>query len=333
MPHPEQWSYAAPDSVRWGILGTARIARRLVPAMQASSNGQVVAIASRDVARARDFAREFNIPRAHAGYDTLLQDPDVDAVYIPLPNHLHNPWTIRALAAGKHVLCEKPLALSAAEAEEMAATAREHGRLLMEAMMYRFHPRIEKAVTLVRSGAIGVPRVVRSTFTFRFSDPRDYRFSPEMGGGALMDVGVYCITAARLMLDAEPVSAAARVVEDEVTGVDVTEAVLLDFPGERMATFVSSFALDSHASIEVLGTEGVLTLHEPWVPGERALPILVRRDGREERIPAPAADHYRLMVEHFGDAVLGRVPLSYLPEDAVATLRVVEMIGKAKGQG
>ncbi len=312
--------------VRWGILGTARIARRLVPAIRASHNGEVIAVASRNPDRARAFAREYAIPRAYGNYDALLADPDVDAVYIPLPNHLHKPWTIRALAAGKHVLCEKPMALDTREAEEMAAAAREYGRLLMEAVMYRFHPRIEQAVALLQSGVIGPPTVVRSTFTFRYYDPRDYRFSPEMGGGALMDVGVYCITAARLMLGAEPDFVAARATFDEDTGVDMTESVVMGFPGGRMATFVSSFALAPHAGIEVLGPAGSLYIPEPWVPGDRALPLILRHNGEEDHIPAPAADHYQRMVEHFGDAVLGRASLRYPPEDAVATLRVVDMI-------
>ena len=297
--------------------------------MHASRNGHVVAVASRDLNRAQTFAREFNLPRAYGSYEALLADPEVDAVYIPLPNHLHHPWTLRALAAGKHVLCEKPLALTSREAEEMAAAARSHNRVIMEAVMYRFHPRMEEAQRLVASGAIGVPQVVRSTFTFHFYDPADYRYRREMGGGALLDVGVYCITAARMMLAGDPVFAAARGVWDPTTGVDVTEAVVLGFPEGRMATFVSSFALDPHASIEVLGTEGRMFLEEPWVPGDRAWPIVIHRQGREEHIPTPAADHYRLMVEHFGDAVMGRVPLRYPPEDAIATLRVVEMIREA----
>ncbi len=314
------------ETVRWGVLSTARIARRVVPAMQATRNGAVLAVASRDIERARAFASTFGIPRAYGHYEALLDDPDIDAVYIPLPNHLHRPWTLRALAAGKHVLCEKPLALNVAEAEEMAAAARSEARILMEAVMYRFHPRIEKAHALVKSGVIGIPRVVRTTFTFSYYDPFDYRFSPEMGGGALLDVGVYCITASRLMLDGEPHKARAVIRVDADMGVDMTVSAVLEFPASKMATFVCSFELAPHAGLEVLGTQGSLYLPEPWVPGNRAWPIVVRRNGQEEHVSAPAADHYRLMVEHFGDVVLGRTPLRYPPEDAMATLRVVEMV-------
>jgi len=319
---------SSPPHVRWGILGTARISRRLVPAIHASRNGRVIAVASRVLERAQHFAQEFEIPHAYGSYEALLADSRVDAVYIPLPNHLHHPWTIRALAAGKHVLCEKPLALNSNEAKEMVAAARTYNRVLMEAVMYRFHPRIEESQRLIAAGVIGTPQVVRSTFTFRFYDPTDYRYNRKMGGGALLDVGVYCITAARMMLSGEPIFAAAHGVWDPATGVDVTEAVVLGFPEGRMATFVSSFMLEPHASIEVLGPKGRMLLEEPWVPGDQAWPIVIRRDGREEHISSPAADHYRLMVEHFGDAVLGRIPLQYPPEDAVATLQAVELIRK-----
>ena len=194
--------------VRWGILGCAGIAERaLIPAVRASATGELVAIASRDAAKARAWAARFGIPRAHSDYAALLEDAAVDAVYIPLANHLHAPWTLCALKAGKHVLCEKPIALDAREAETMSAAAEKAGLLLMEAFMYRFHPQVERAIELVRAGEIGAARFVRSSFTFPYDgDSANYRWTPRFGGGALLDVGFYALSAARLALRREPVS-------------------------------------------------------------------------------------------------------------------------------
>ncbi|MCG6958224.1 MAG: Gfo/Idh/MocA family oxidoreductase, partial [Gemmatimonadetes bacterium] len=197
--------------LRWGVMSTANIGRAAVnPAIQASTNGVLTVIASRDEARARAFAERASIPRWHGSYEALVDDPEVDALYIALPNSLHREWTIRAAEAGKHVLCEKPLALDAGECREMQAAADAHGVKLMEAFMYRFHPRTGKVLEMVRSGALGDLRTLRSAFTFRLTRPGNIRMDPDLGGGALMDVGCYCVNVSRTVVGGEPVAAQAR---------------------------------------------------------------------------------------------------------------------------
>ncbi|GMV05118.1 MAG: hypothetical protein AMXMBFR53_13980, partial [Gemmatimonadota bacterium] len=223
--------------LRWGVLGTANIGRAAVnPAIRASSNGELVAVASRDGERARAFAAEHAIPRALGSYEALVEDPEVDALYVPLPNSLHREWTVRAARAGKHVLCEKPLALTEAECREMAAVAEEHGTLLMEAFMYRFHPRTERVLALVREGALGPIRAIRSAFTFRLTRPDNIRLRPELGGGALMDVGCYCVNASRTLAGAEPAEVQAQANWTE-GGVDGELAGILRFPDGLLAHF------------------------------------------------------------------------------------------------
>src|SRR3954447_13087611 len=186
------------SNVRWGVLSTANIGRRAVlPAIQRSRNGELVAVASRDADKARAFAADLGIPRAYASYEQLLADPEIEAVYIPLPNSMHREWTIKAAQAGKHILCEKPLGLNAAECAEMDAAARQNGVLLMEAFMYRFHPQTERVIQLIRQGAIGHPRLIHAAFTFRLSNPANIRLQSDLGGGSLMDVGCYCVNVSR----------------------------------------------------------------------------------------------------------------------------------------
>ncbi|MCB0213719.1 MAG: Gfo/Idh/MocA family oxidoreductase, partial [Anaerolineae bacterium] len=201
------------STITWGILGTATIARVcVIPAIQASRNGRAHAIASRSIDRAQALAAEHNIPHAYDDYEAVLTDPAVDAVYIPLPNHLHHPWTLRALAAGKHVLCEKPLALNATEAQAMADAAQAAQRLLMEGFMYRFHPRSQHIKQLIKAGDIGQPCLIKTAFTFNLSDPNNSRYRPEMGGGALMDTGCYGVSLARWLLEAEPIAVQAHAI-------------------------------------------------------------------------------------------------------------------------
>jgi predicted dehydrogenase len=195
-----------PHRLRFGVLGTARIGHTSVnPAIQSSRNAELVAVASRDLGMARDFAQVLSIPRHYGGYEALLDDPDIDAVYIPLPNSLHREWTIRAAEKKKHILCEKPLALSVAECLEMQAAADAHGVTLMEAFMYRFHPRIRRLVEMTQARAVGELRGVRSAFTFRLTRPENIRLRPDLGGGALMDVGCYCVDISRRLAGTLPI--------------------------------------------------------------------------------------------------------------------------------
>ena len=220
------------DKVRWGVLSTARIAtEKVIPGIRRSATGEVVAIASRDVGRARAAADELGIPRSHGSYEALLADPAVDAVYVPLPNHLHAEWSIRALEAGKHVLCEKPLALSAADAGRMADAATASGRLLMEAFMYRHHPSWIAVQELVAGGRIGRLQAVDSWFSYFLDDPANIRNVLEYGGGALYDIGCYSVSLSRLLFGAEPDEVSAAIVRDPVSGVDILTTGHMTFPG------------------------------------------------------------------------------------------------------
>jgi D-xylose 1-dehydrogenase (NADP+, D-xylono-1,5-lactone-forming) len=325
----------ARDKVRFGVLGTANIGRVAVnPAIQASSNGELVAVASRDGGRARDFASKAGIPRHHGAYEALLDDPDVDAVYIPLPNSLHRGWTIRAAEKGKHVLCEKPLALTASECREMAAAAEANGVKLMEAFMYRFHPRTEKAKGLVREGAVGALRAIRSAFTFRLTRPENIRLQSELGGGALMDVGCYCVNVSRTLVGAEPVAVQAWATWAP-SGVDAQLAGSLLFEGGVVAQFDCALTLERREAYEVAGTEAALVVPQAFLPGTGDVALSVRR-GREPEVlhSVGGVDQYRLMVEHFADCVLHDRQVRYPPAEAAANMEVIEALYRsARSEG
>jgi xylose dehydrogenase (NAD/NADP) len=257
--------------LRWGILGCARITRRgLVPGIRASGAGVLHALASRDPATARARAAEFGIPRAHDSYEALLEDPDVDAVYIPLPNELHRPWVIAAADAGKHVLCEKPLALDGPEAEGMVAHCRDRGVLLMEAFMWRHQPRALQLRRLIREGAIGALRLIRSSFSFPIA-AGDWRLDPARGGGALWDVGCYGVSAARFFAGAEPADVRS-IAHVGPTGVDLTLTALLEFPGGVLATVDCSFEQPYRCSCELVGTRGVIEVPDAFLPPAQGRP-------------------------------------------------------------
>lgn len=320
--------------LRWGVLGTANIGRAAVnPAIQASHNGTLTAVASRDADRARAFARETGIPQHHGRYEDLLDDPGVDAVYIPLPNRLHREWTIRAAEAGKHILCEKPLAMDAAECLEMEAAAEANGVRLMEAFMYRFHPRTERLVALVREGAVGQVQAVRSCFTFRLTNPSNIRLDAALGGGALMDVGCYCVNVGRTLVGEEPERVQAFAEWGE-TGVDLRMAGTLQFPGGVLASFDCALTLDRRETCEVAGTEGTLRIDPAFLPGTGDV-VLEEIRGRSPVQPhvVPGVDQYRRMVEHFADAVLHDRPLRYPPREAAANLRVIEALDRSAREG
>ncbi len=315
-----------PRRVRWGILGCAAIAEKaLIPAIAGSRTGLLHAIAARDPARAANWARKFGFVRAHRDYASLVEDPEVDAVYNPLPNHLHAEWSIRAARAGKHVLCEKPMALDAAEVRGMISAAEASGVLLMEAFMYRFHPQIDRALGLLRSGAIGGLRSVQSSFTFTFErGGGNYRWSPGMGGGALYDVGCYTISAARLAFGEEPLSAFARACLDPRTGIDMTTAVLLELPGGRFATCDCSFESHFQSRLLAAGTAGTLHLDRAFSAKDHDARITIVRGAETETLVVPRADMFALMVEHVGECVLEGKPLRYPAVDAERNMRVID---------
>jgi xylose dehydrogenase (NAD/NADP) len=308
--------------VGWGILSTARINAKLLQGLRAVAGAEAVAVASREHGRAENYAREYAIPRAYGDYEQLLADPAVEAVYIPLPNSLHIDWSIRALQAGKHVLCEKPLSRRAAEVERAFDVAEGQDRLLMEAFMYRHHPQTLRVQELAEAGAIGPLRLIRGAFSFFARDPADVRLSAGLDGGALMDVGCYCLSAAR-MLAGEPqrVSAQQRTGDD---GVDTNVVATLTFPGEVLAHFDAGLALPDRDELEVVGEDGSLFLDDPW-HCRRAV-IEVRGPGGSERIELPPADPYQLEVENFSAAIRGAAEPLLGREDAIGQARAIEAL-------
>lgn len=290
----------------WGILGTARINRMIIPPLRVSPGNRLIAVASRELARGEDYAREWEIGRVHGSYEALLADPEIDAVYIPLPNHLHAEWTIKAARAGKHVLCEKPLALTVGDVDAMTAACHDAGVVLAEAFMYRHHPQTLKVKELLDSGAIGRLRFLRGSFSFLLTRPNDVRLRPEWGGGCLWDVGCYPLSFARLLVGQEPVSVYGSQVLGP-TGIDETFAGQLTFPGEILCQFDAGFRSPTRAEMELAGTEGTIQVRHPWRP-EQDYPLLVTRDGRTEEIAVPGEDRFLLEIEDLAAAVREKRP-------------------------
>ena len=329
--------------LRWGVLSTADIARKKwIPGVRRSPAGrsEVVAIASRDVATAERVARELAIPRAHGSYEALLADPEVDAVYIPLPNHLHLEWTLAAARAGKHVLCEKPLALSAADAQRMVEAADAAGVRLMEAFMYRLHPSWQAVRELVAAGRIGTLQSIQSWFTYYNDDPGNIRNIRAAGGGALFDVGCYCVNLSRMLFGAEPERVEAAIVRDPVSGVDVVTSALLVFPGGGSATFTCSTRAESDQRVHVSGTDGHVSVGIPFnIPPELPTHVFLTHGGdppvapNVERLTFEPADPYGVEADAFAAAILDDTPLPTPPADAVATLRVIERVFEAAVRG
>jgi predicted dehydrogenase len=320
-------------NLRWGILSTADIARhKVVPGILKADRCEVVAIGSRDVDRARQMADELDIPAAHGSYEALLADPAVDVVYIPLPNHLHAEWTIAAARAGKHVLCEKPLAMDAAEAERIVEVCATEGVRLMEAFMYRLHPSWEEVRRLVRSGRIGRLSAVQSWFSYANDDPANIRNKLEVGGGALYDIGCYTINLSRMLFGSEPVGVSASVVREPGSGVDVLTSAILTFE-DGTATFTVSTRLEPDQRVHVYGTDGRISIEIPFnIPPDRPTRIFVTAGGEPPVAPATetitfeTADPYTVQAEQFAAAILDGTPTPTPPEDAVANMRVIDRV-------
>ena len=322
------------EKLRWGVLSTANIGRVAVnPAIRISSNGVLRAVASRDADRAREFARQHEIPVWHGSYDALLVDETIDAIYIPLPNSMHREWCIRAAEHGKHVLCEKPLALTAEECHEMDSAARAHRTILMEAFMYRFHPRSQKVLELIHTGVIGEVRLIRSAFTFRLTRPDDIRLRPELGGGALMDVGCYCVNISRTVMDTEPVEVQAFAAWHE-GGVDDTLVATMRFADGAIAQFDCSLGIERRESYEIAGTDGSLDVPRAFLPGSGDV-VIHESHGRAEPRGhvVPGANEYRLMVEHFADCALHGRPPRYSVAEAAGNMAVIEALYRSARDG
>ena len=301
--------------LRWGVISTSNIGRAAVnPAIQASNNGELMAVASRDGERAREFAEKWDIPAHYGSYEALLDDDSLDAVYIPLPNSMHREWTVRAAEKGKRVLCEKPLALNEAECGEMRAAADANGVKLMEAFMYRFHPRIQRVVEMVRAGAVGDLKVITSAFTFRLKNPDNIRLDPDLGGGSLMDVGCYCVNVSRTIAGAEPVEVQA-VAHQSASGVDEQMAGTLRFEDGLLAQFDCALAIGAHNEIE----SAVAAVRQRHVRS-----VWPRLEARHSLADARRAEEDDVLITGQEAELVERVDLLVLDRGLEAEVEVVE---------
>lgn len=315
------------SKVRWGVLSTADIGvRKVIPAMQRGSYCDMLAIASRNLESAQKTAAALGFPKAYGSYEELLADPEIDAIYNPLPNHLHVPWSIKALEAGKHVLCEKPIGLNAAQAQQLADAAAQHPHLkVMEAFMYRFHPQWQRARKLVRDGRIGDLRTIQTVFSYFLDDPTNIRNRAEAGGGALYDIGCYAISVPRFIFGAEPQRVSAIAEFDSRFGTDRLVSAMLDF-GRGTATFTCGTQLAPYQRVTILGTQGHVEIEIPFnAPPDHSCRIWLQQgeDEREE-ILLPVVDQYTLQGDAFSRAILDNTDVPTPITDAVANMRVID---------
>lgn len=307
--------------LRWGLLSTARINRSLIHPLRSSKRNQLVAVASRSQEKAEAYAREWQISRAIGSYEALISDPEIDVVYNSLPNHLHAEWTIKALHAGKHVLCEKPLALSLEDVDAMSTAAHETENVLAEAFMYRHHPQTLKVKELIKSGTLGKLQVIHGSFTFVLTREGNFRFFKEMGGGSIWDIGCYPISYTRTMIGAE----ANEVFGWQVTGPgggDTTFVGQMRFPGEVMAQFDSSFASPFGAQMEIIGSEASLLIPNPFKPSRKEK-IFLKRGDKTETIKIAGQELYSGEVEDIADAILLGKPLRVSLEDSRGNIATI----------
>jgi xylose dehydrogenase (NAD/NADP) len=317
------------EPVRWGILSTARMNRLVIPAARASEKLELVGVASREQARAEEYARQWEIPRAYGSYEALLADDQIEAVYISLPNNLHAEWSVRSLEAGKHVLCEKPMGKRAAEIEQAFDVAERAGLLLSEAFMYRHNPQARRLRELLDEGAVGEPRIARARFGFALFDTANIRLRPDVEGGSLMDVGCYCVNGLRLVAG-EP----ELVFGQQLIGPSGTDWVFtgsLRFPGDVFGFFDCWTSLPERDELEILGSEGSLFLDDPWHAGRPVIEL--RRDGEVERIELEPADTYRFELENVSDAIRGEGELLLGRADGVGNARALEALAASASKG
>ena len=316
--------------VRWGILSTARIGGRLVEGAAKTDAADIVAVASRDGATAQAFADAHDIPRAHDSYGALLADPDVDAVYVPLPNSMHVDWTVQALQAGKHVLCEKPLDRRPEAVARAFDAAEAHGRVLSEAFMWRHSPQTQRLRELLDERVVGDVRIVRASFSFVLAGDVDVRLDPALDGGGLMDVGCYCVSGARFVAGGEPVSVTAQAV-DGPTGVDLRLSGLLRFDGDVLAVIDCGLDTHSRGELEIVGSEGRIVLPDPWHAIEPR--IVVERGFDREVVTVEGADSYTRELEDMAAAIAGeRAPLLGRA-DALGQARTIESLFRSAAEG
>jgi len=321
--------------IQWGVLSTARIGvEKVIPAMQLGEYCQVTAIASRKLEKAQAAASQLDIPKAYGSYEELLADPDIDAVYIPLPNHLHVSWSIKALQAGKHVLCEKPIGLTTTEAQELLEAAKKYPQLkVMEAFMYRHHPQWQRARQLVAKGEIGELRTIQSFFSYYNVDPNNVRNKADLGGGGLMDIECYSISLSRFILGAEPRRVCGIMEYDPQFKVDRLTSGMLDFGG-RTATFTCATQLVPYQRVNIFGTEGRVEIEIPFnASPDQPCKMWHQQGTKVEEIVLDICDHYTIQGDLFSQAVLNDTELPTPLEDAVANMRVIDaLIRSAKSE-
>ena len=323
------------SKVRWGIISTAKIAReKVIPAMQLSSNCEILGMASANRERLELEANRLRIPRLYNSYEDLLRDPDIDAVYIPLPNHLHVEWAIRSLQAGKHVLCEKPIGMSSAEAVLLLNAARENPHLkIMEAFMYRFHPQWQRAKKLVAEDAIGRLVTIQTFFSYYNVDPANIRNRKDAGGGGMMDIGCYCISVARFIFGKEPEKVVGTVEFDPVMETDRLASGILDF-GEGTSTFTCSTQLMPYQRVNIVGTEGRIEIEIPFnAPPDRETRIWVYSKNGVEEMSFDPVDQYTIQGDFFSKAILNKTDVPTSLEDAVNNMRVIEHVFESAKKG
>lgn len=317
------------DRIRWGILGTGNIAAKFAAQLSESETGQLVACGSRTQRAADAFAQRFG-GRPYRGYESLLADPQVDAIYLTLPNSLHCEWTLHSLDADKHVLCEKPLAPSVAEAERMFERAESRGKVLIEAFMYRCHPAIQKALQLVHSGAIGPPKLIRTHFTFqRAAQANDVRYQADLAGGCIMDVGCYCINFARALCQREP-DECQVIAHQHDLGVEDYAAGIMSFGGDTLATWTCGMTVQADRTTVVAGTEGYLSIDTPWFPSGDL--TLVRGDERQSFFQGDKRPLYALEADCFAACVHGKSAPWLTRDDTLGNVRVLECIRQERTQ-
>ncbi len=326
--------------VVWGVLGAARIATvRVIPGMKGSPLLDVRGIASRDVAKARAAVAELGLAKAYGSYEEMLADPEIEAVYNPLPNHLHVPWTVKAMEAGKHVLCEKPIALTATEARELVAARERTGRLVTEAFMVRFHPQWLRARQIVRDGGIGEVRSIATQFNYNNPDPANIRNKADIGGGGLYDIGCYAVLTARFVFGADPTRAVSLIDRDPTTKIDRLTGGLVDFGGGRQLTFTVSTQTALSQRVQIFGTKGRIEIPVPFnpIPGKESTIVVDDcRDlyGGGARVETFAGcDQYGLQGEAFARAVRGVEPLAYPIEDAISNMRAIDALYRSAEAG
>jgi predicted dehydrogenase len=325
--------------VSWGVLGVAKIGmEKVIPAMQKGEHTSVDAIASRDGARAKQAAQSLGIAKSYGSYEALLADPAIEAIYNPLPNELHVPWTIRALEAGKHVLCEKPIALDAREAQTLVAAAKASGKHVAEAFMVRFHPQWRRAREIAQSGEIGEAKAIQTFFSYYLADPTNIRNKPP-GGGAMYDIGCYAILTARYIFGAEPLRAVGVIDRDPAMGTDRLSSGILEFPGGRHLTFVCGTQLGGHQRVTISGAKGRVEVQIPFnAPPDRPTRILfdtgVDLFGGGARVEEFAiCDQYTLQGDAFSQGVRGTAPWPYGVEDAILNMKVIDALFRSARSG